>query len=84
MVNDIQKWFFVFILKVKQAFILILFAKCLSKYSQSEKERKYFSHFSLKSTYHDTLSSLQKLRTSEGVRSRLGSIIYQRFSPQAR
>ena len=42
---------------VKKAFILILFAEYLSKSSQSENQRKYFSHFSVKSTYHDTLTS---------------------------
>ena len=54
MVNDIQNSFCLY-LKSKKTFILILFAKYLSKSSQSEKQRKYFSHFSVKSTYHDTL-----------------------------
>ena len=58
MVNDIQKYCFVSILKVKKAFILIPFAKYISKSSQSEKQRKYFLHFSVKSTYHDTLNAM--------------------------
>ena len=52
-----QKIVFCLYLKSKKAFILILLAKYLAKSSQSEKQRKYFSHFSAKSTYHDTLRS---------------------------
>ena len=44
--------------KGKKAFFPFFFAKYLSQSSQFEQQKIIFSHFLLKSTYHDTLREI--------------------------